>query len=160
MPKCTLYMSDETQADYRKIKESGGNPSAIFAKALKAEIIEQDKSASDMVRVKIRVGKSIFDSPEGDLEKYEVFIFVGKLLASGTLNLDPQFNDQITEIRQFLYATRKGNYLLYEEVFAFQRNERKYRLIEKDKPIIMSRMAPEIMDALELGDGGGTFLDI
>ena len=160
MPKCTLYMSDETQADYQKIKKAGGNPSALFAKALKAEILKRDENSRDMDKVKIKVGKSIFDSPEGDIEKYEVFTFVGKLLASGTLNLDPQLNELITEIQQSLYATRKGNYLLYEEIFATQRTERKYRVIEKNKPIIMSRMAPEIIRALESGDDGGTFLDV
>jgi hypothetical protein len=33
-------------------------------------------------------------------------------------------------------------------------------VIEKDKPIVMTRMAPEIMNALDKEEVGETFLDI
>jgi hypothetical protein len=160
MPKCTLYLSEEDQKNYKKIKEAGGNPSALFAKALRDEIISRDKNAAEMDKIRIVVGTVYNDTPEGDLEDLEPFSFYGRFLSKGVLRLDPQFNDNIMSIEQELYVTRKGNYLLHEKIVSLDRYKCRYKTFDKDKPIALTKMALEIVEALEVEDVGDTFLDI
>jgi hypothetical protein len=161
MPSCNLYLSDSDYKYLEKFKKNGGNPSALFAKSLREEDIKQDKNAGEMNKIIIRIGTAVHDHVEGDFENLKSHYFYGKHLATGRLGQNvTDFNE--LEVKQDLYITRKGNYLLYEEthILGPERTEYSQRTFEKDKPITMSRMAPEIMDALDAGDDTGTFLDV
>jgi hypothetical protein len=159
MPRANLYLPEDIYEFFQQYKDEGGNPSALFANALREEKIKHDKRAKEMDRILIRLGHSCWREGE-EYERFESKTILAKRIAHGSLKLDPQFNDFICEIRQDLYLTYKGNFLLYEEIEKIEELVCEYRLLEKDKPKTMFRMAPEIMKALEAEEGGSTFLDV
>ena len=134
-----------------------------MAKALREEVLKKDKNAEGMSKVQIRKGGYYYNTPEGDVSRYELIAFIGKEIANGVLKPDPELTDGLILVEQVLYLTRKGNYLLAgskEYVTGIERIEYSFRQFEKNKPIIMEGMAPEIMCAFESEEVGETFLDI
>jgi len=155
-PSCNLYLSEEDKKIYQDLKKQGENPSALFSKAMRQRAAELDEKSAQMTSISILKG---FESHYESIKQFELFKFVGKLIASGNVTPDDPVATDFISITQALYETRKGKMLLYEVVEAVGGRECRYRIIEKNKPL-PAPLADEVLKALGVQDEIGTFLDI
>lgn len=147
MPKRTLYLKDEEDALYEKVKEltvaTGETIGGVFVKALKDYIDEKERELQGFKLIKLFIGES--DSIFG--ESGEEIEFTGKLIGSGTRQED-------VEVTETLYRTLKKKFLLhisyFDRVGMSQRT--KYRIIETVEELKGVQLAPEIFNALQKGD--------
>lgn len=157
-PSCNLYLSEEDKKIYLSLKNRGENPSALFSKVLRQRAQELDSKTAEMKELQIYEGYES-TSDEGT-SKLEIVRFVGKRIAAGDLDYDPNMHSGLCRIRQVLYLTRKLNYLLYEQVIQYNEIIHRKTVIERGKPLPSMTLVPEIMNALGVQGEVGTFLDI
>lgn len=156
-PSCNLYLSEEDKKIYLDLKGRGENPSAIFSKALWQRAQELDAKLEEMKEVLIYEGdESIHEEGVGLLVPVR---FIGKKIASGTIEYDPQFNNGISLISQTLYLTKRLNYLLYEETSEYDKIYYRKTLIEKGKPLPRKKFASAILKVLGVQEDLGEIHD-
>lgn len=157
MPKRTLYLKDEEDALYERVKgmveTSGGTISGIFVNALKAYVETNEAETAGMPE------HILFDGVENCMHgdsTGEHIRFFGRLIGTGT-NTDPQDNSEYT---QTLYRTRKKQYLLHTtwqvDEYYYSRN----RVIKDNEELRSVNLASEIISKLAEDKGVVRFLDI
>lgn len=155
MPKRTLYLKDEEDALYEKVKEltvaTGETIGGVFVKALKDYIDEKERELQGFKLIKLFIGES--DSIFGDCG--EMIEFTGKLIGSGT-------RQEGVEVEETLYRTLKKKFLLYTSRFdrAGASQETYYRIFETVEELKKVQLPPEIFNALQKGNIINRRLDI
>lgn len=105
MANKTIYLTEEGEEIFKKAKEMAGDSiSSVITASLKKYVLNKEAEEKGLGEVILWVGtEDLPDHVEGKRIK-----FVGKLLSQSEMWLGTDHN-----LRQSLYYTRKGQFLLY-----------------------------------------------
>lgn len=155
MPKRSVYLKDEEDALYERVKEltadSGDTIAGIFVDAMMAYVARKEKELSKFEEV------TIFDG-----EKHEAYgnlgediKFIGRLLAKE----QRKEGGQVT-YGQALYKTRKQKLLLLEEEIDGSGVISTYKIFESIRDLKDVNLLPKISRSLKDEEIGVRYLDI
>lgn len=155
MPKRSIYLKDEEDALYERVKElteeAGDTIAGIFVDAMMAYVARKEKELRGLEEFTIFIGEQ--HVAYGNLGEY--IKFVGRLFAKEQRDEGGQ-----EKYGQSLYKTRKMKLLLVEENTDADGATSTYRIFESIRELANVKLLPKISKSLKDEEIGVRRLDI